>query len=235
MIWLLSFAAFASAFIGGLFTLRFKDKLHLILGFSAGTLIGVVLFDLFPESVGLSGDAAAVGLYTAIGFCVYLILDRFFVLHVDPSDNEHSHRGVLGAGSLFVHSFIDGVALGIALQISALTTIAVAIAILTHRFSDGVNTVSLILKSGGNQKTSLLWLLGVSLSPVLGILTSFFLFQFEESSLSVILPFIAGIFLYLGASELLPESHHHHKTVWTTIATLFGIVLIYAIVQIAHV
>jgi ZIP family zinc transporter len=49
IIWI-SIAALISTFLGGIFALRFKDKLHLILGFSAGAIIGVAFFDLLPES-----------------------------------------------------------------------------------------------------------------------------------------------------------------------------------------
>ncbi len=230
---LLGVVTFASAFIGGLFALRFKDKLHLILGFSAGTLIGVVLFDLIPEAIEISASVNGTLILVALGFAIYLILDRVLVLHFD-SDEDHSHRGVFGAGSILFHSFLDGVALGVALQVSALATTAVAIAVLTHRFSDGINTVSLLLKGGSDRNTALLWLFGVSISPVLGMGLSFII-TLPESILGKLLALFAGFFLYIGASELLPESHHRHPAVWTTVATIFGLCVIYLVVTIAHV
>jgi ZIP family zinc transporter len=230
----LSVAAFASAFLGGLFALRFKDKLHLVMGFSAGALIGVVLFDLLPEAIEMSGEVHFVTMIAALGFAVYLILDRLLVLHFDTGEEAHPNRGRLGAGSVFVHSFLDGAALGVALQVSVLATAAVAIAVFTHRFSDGINTVSLILKSTASRKEAMNWLWGVSLAPVLGIFAGR-LVTLPESILGIALSVFAGFFFYIGASELLPESHHHHRTVWTTLATLGGMALLYIIVSVAHV
>lgn len=232
MIFILSIATFAAAFIGGLFALRFKDKLHLILGFSAGSLIGVVLFDLVPEAIELSQDIDKVMLLVTLGFSLYLILDRTMVLHFDGDEEGHSHRGRFGAGGVLLHSFLDGAALGVALQVSTLATIAVAIAVLTHRFSDGINTVSLLLKGGSGRSEAVRWLLGVSISPVLGIGASFF-FSLPESILGVLLSLFAGFFLYIGVGELLPESHHRHPTYLTTLSTILGILVLFVVVRVA--
>lgn len=234
MMWLLAFLTFISAFVGGLFALRFKDKLHLVMGFSAGTLIGVVLLDLLPEAAEMIGEVSEATLIAILGFAGYLVLDRLLVLHLDAGEEEHPHRGRLGAGSVFFHSFLDGAALGVALQVSALATTAIAIAVLTHRFSDGINTVSLVLKSSASRKEALGWLTGVSLSPVIGIIIGNRL-PLPESLLGLALSVFAGFFLYIGASELLPESHHRHKTFWTTAATIIGMTLIFIVVQIAHI
>ena len=87
IIWI-SIAALISTFLGGMFALRFKDKLHLILGFSAGAIIGVAFFDLLPEAIGLGGknyDVAFITSITALGFVIYMILDRFLCCDVSKS------------------------------------------------------------------------------------------------------------------------------------------------------
>src|ERR1035437_3476532 len=140
VIWI-SVAALISTLLGGMFALRFKDKLHLILGFSAGAVIGVAFFDLLPEAISLGSKNYAVSFITsivALGFIVYTILDRFIFLHLH-SEDEHEHgaeilkrvnkRGVLGAGSLSLHSFLDGMAIGLAFKVSATVGAIVAIAV----------------------------------------------------------------------------------------------------------
>lgn len=149
MLVLIAFAALISTLIGGLFALALKDRLHLILGFSAGAIIGVTFFDLLPEALELGGDASHLLSLTALGFCLYLILDRFLFTN---NQIKHSHRGEAGALSLSIHSFLDGVGIGLAFKVSPEVGFIVTAAVLTHDFSDGINTVSMILKSGGARK-----------------------------------------------------------------------------------
>ncbi len=229
--------AFVATFCGGLLALLWRDKLHIIPGFSAGAVLGVAFFDLLPESIELVGTSHAVSValsLVAVGFCVYLVLDRLVVLHShhEETPHPHSHRGVLGAGSFSLHSFIDGVAIGLAFQVSLPVGFVVALAVLAHDFSDGINTVNVIMKNGGSRAQALRWLAFDALAPVLGIFAASF-FTLSESSLGLLLSVFSGFFLYIGASDLLPESHHHHPTIWTTIATLLGVGVIYLVITAA--
>lgn len=239
MIILIAIATFVSTLCGGLLALRFKDKLHLILGFSAGAVIGVALFDLLPESISLGSQfykIATVTSFTAAGFLIYLILDRVVFLHGHSSTSEHEahmERGILGAASLSIHSFLDGVAIGLAFQVSTAIGGIVAIAVLVHDFSDGINTVNLILKNQGQQKFALKWLLVDALAPVLGATSTLF-FSLPEMTLSVVLAGFAGFFLYIGASDLIPESHHAHPKFLTTAMTLLGAGVLFAAIRLAN-
>ena len=152
----IAIASFVSTFIGGLLTLRFKDKLHLILGFSAGAIIGVAFFDLLPEAIELASsnyEISSITACVALGFVVFMIIDRFIAPHNhnDEHCENENHRGRLGAGSLSAHSLLDGIAVGLAFQVSSAVGIVIAIAVLMHNFSDGINTVGFILKNGGNK------------------------------------------------------------------------------------
>ncbi len=228
MIILISIAAFIFTILGGLFALRFKDKLHLILGFSAGAVIGVAFFDLLPESIELAGGNEKIITVVAIGFVLYLILDRFIIQH------SHDSRGAIGASSLAIHSFLDGVGIGLAFQVSNAVGLVVTTAVLVHDFSDGINTVNMILKNDGEKRKAIKWLIIDAIAPVIGI-ASTMLFTLSESSLGIVLALFTGFFLYIGASDLLPESHHNHPTIWTTILTIAGMVVIYIAITLAHV
>jgi ZIP family zinc transporter len=246
-------AAFVSTLVGGLVALKLRDQLHLILGFSAGAVIGVAFFDLLPESIELGEKYFAHGTVTgvvALGFLVYLILDRLVLLHAhahsDDQDHERTHerssaaapsrhvqRGILGAGSLSIHSFLDGVAIGLAFQVSAAIGVIVAVAVLVHDFSDGINTVSLILKNTGEKKRALHWLIVDAVAPVVGA-ASTLLFRLPEEGLSIVLAVFSGFFLYIGASDLIPESHHAHPKFLTTVMTLLGAAVLYAAIVAVH-
>jgi ZIP family zinc transporter len=251
MVILISLAAFVSTLIGGLIALRFKDKLHLILGFSAGAVIGVAFFDLIPEAIELGSDfyeTSTIMTAVAIGFLFYLILDRLIFLHGHKHENEHQNfdehkilteskeggtlkRGILGAGSLVVHSFLDGVAIGLAFQVSVAIGAIVAVAVLVHDFSDGINTVNMILKNHGQSKQAFRWLVASAVAPVLGAVSTMF-FQLPEKSLSIVLALFSGFFLYIGASDLIPESHHAHPKFLTTIMTILGVAVLYIAISL---
>lgn len=243
IIWI-SIATLVSTFLGGMFALRFKDKLHLILGFSAGAILGVAFFDLLPEAINLgsaSYDVSYITSVMALGFIIYTILDRFIFFHSHGEDDhcqkieQHANkRGILGAGSLSVHSFFDGAAIGLAFQVSSAVGAIVTVAVLVHDFSDGINTVNMILKNSGTRAQAFKWLLVDAIAPVLGVISTLF-FSVPESTLGIILAIFSGFFLYIGASDLLPESHHNHPTAWTTFATVLGILVLYGAIKLAGV
>ena len=240
MVILITIATFFSTLLGGLFALHLKDKLHLILGFSAGAILGVAFFDLLPEALSLTGkvySASTVLVVVMIGFTTYLVLDRMVLLH-NHGDDEHDHgavrRGNAGAGSLSFHSFLDGVGIGLAFQVSPSVGAVVAAAVLTHDFSDGINTINLVLKNKGERGKAFRWLLVDATAPVIGVLSTLF-FVLPEGQLGLLLALFAGFFLYIGASDLIPESYHTHRKHWTTIMTVVGIGTLYLIIRLASI
>ncbi len=227
-------AAFLSTLTGGLLALRLRDKLHLILGFSAGAVIGVAFFDLLPEAIdfsahaGASADAGTLLTWTAIGFLAYLILDRSLLLHGRPVTT----RGAVGAGILCIHSLLDGIAIGLAFQASRPVGVVVAIAVLTHDFSDGVNTMNIVIKNRGERRSALRWLIADALAPSLGI-ASTLAFVLPAPMLGYVLALFAGFFLFIGASDLIPESFHAHPKFLTTAMTVAGAAVLYLAVSLA--
>jgi ZIP family zinc transporter len=217
-------AAFSSTLLGGLLALQLRDKLHLILGFSAGAVIGVAFFDLLPEAVNFGEkfhSPSVILACTALGFLSYLVLDRLLLFHGDAAP-----RGPVAAAVLCVHSLLDGVAIGLAFQTSHEVGLVVAIAVLTHDFSDGINTMNIVLKNGGDRSAAVRWLLVDALAPVAGVAATFF-FTLPGEGFGTALALFAGFFLYLGASDLIPESYHAHPKFLTTAMTLAGAAVLY--------
>lgn len=243
-------AAFCATCAGGLFALRLKDKLHLVLGFSAGAVVAVSLFDLLPEALELGGPAhkpAELLAWLMLSFMAYLVLDRVKLLHRDGTGHEHApghehgpahehahgnHKAMLGGGTFSAHSFLDGVAIGVAFQASVAVGAIVTIAVLTHDFSDGINTVNVVLKNGGSRTLALRWLLLDAIAPALGVLSTLF-FTIPQNFMGIALAVFSGFFLYIGASDLIPESHHAHPKFFTTLMTIFGALVIYVSVLLA--
>lgn len=232
-----SIGTFIATLLGGLFALYQQDRLHLIMGFSAGALIGVAFFDLMPEALDLATAALGkqlVATAVAVGFVAYMFLDRTITPHGDkgPRTEKLWRRGALGAGSLSVHSFLDGFAIGLAFKVSAAVGAIVSAAVLAHDFSDGINTVGIILRNKGNNRSAFSWLLIDAAAPVVGAASTVIL-HFRQDALGLCLALFAGVFLYIGASDLLPESYHDHPTTGTTTMTMLGVLTVYAAVRLA--
>lgn len=235
----LSAATFVMTLLGGLLALKLQDRLHLILGFSAGAVIGVAFFDLIPEAASLVGSGSAntfVFVLVAIGFVGYMILDRTVAPHGHKGERTERlwQSGALGAASLSLHSYLDGFAIGLAFQVSAAVGLIVAAAVLAHDFSDGINTVGVVLNRHGGSRAALSWLIVDAAAPVVGAASTLIL-KFQEQVLGYCLALFAGFFIYISASDLLPESYHDHPTIWTTALTILGMATVYIAVNLAQI
>jgi ZIP family zinc transporter len=234
MLVLFTVSAFAATLLGGFFALRLKDRLHLILGFSAGAVLGVAFFDLMPEAFELASpyvDAGTLCAIVAVGFLIYMLLERYVALHShsDHEEHTHTHGGFLGAATLCAHSFLDGVGMGLAFKVSPEIGVVVALAVLAHDFSDGINTVSMVHRTGQG-RSAWRWVMADALAPVCGVIATLF-FSVSSQTLGMLLALFSGFFLYIGAADLLPESHHRHPVLWTTLSTAAGLGLLYVAVH----
>jgi len=232
---IITLATIAVKALGGLLGVRLKDHLHLILGFSAGTIFGVSIFDLLPEALDLTHNyylTDTVTILIAAGFSLYMLLDRLFSLHVHDKCDNPKHGGNLGAFALTVHSFLDGFGIGMAFKVSPTVGWIVAIAVLSHGFWDGINTVNMVLKTDGKRIAAIRWLVAASLAPAAGVALTFFL-TISAPALGLILAIFVGLFLYIGASDLIPESHHKHPTFYTSFMTIVGMAVIFFAGQLA--
>lgn len=238
MVIILSLLTFISTFLGGLAGLRYKDKLHLILGFTAGVLLGVVSFDIFPEMIELRDKTGTelvwvMGALVA-GFLIFHVLEKLLIIHhaQEGEYGKHKHPtvGVFSALALSGHSFLDGVGIGLGFQVSSVMGLLVAVAVISHDFSDGLNTVSLMLAHKNTTEKAKKMLLIDAIAPVLGA-TSTLAFTVPEKLLVLYLGFFAGFLLYIGASDILPEAHAQHSSRWTILMTLTGVLFIFLITR----
>jgi ZIP family zinc transporter len=208
---------------GGLLALRLAERLPLVLGFSAGAVIGVAFFDLAPEAIAAGRgiyDARSLLAVAAAGFFLYVVIDRLVARH-DCEGEPNMTRGLIGAASFSAHSVLDGFAMGIALQAGSQVGLIVATAVLAHDFADGLNTVNVVSKNGGGRGRALRWLAMDAAAPLLGAALSL-LVRPRPDLLALLLALFCGFFLHIGASGLLPESHRARPRLSTTLATLAG-------------
>ena len=226
---------------GGAIALRARDRLHLVLGLSAGLLLGLVAFDLLPEVFEMSSSnllgAPAVSVAIVGGFLLLHVYERFFGSH-EPAESDYGHdhkhsanlAGSVGALAMGIHVFLDGLALGVAFAIDEKLGIAVFVALLVHAFSDGLNTVSLLIKSGKWSRKAI-WLLGVdSVARISGAAIGASI-TISSNLTAIYLAAFSGILIYLATSHILPEAHARHESRWTLISTLAGVAIMWALVS----
>jgi ZIP family zinc transporter len=131
------------------------------------------------------------------------------------------------------HVFLDGLALGVAFKVSSDLGIAVFIALLVHAFSDGLNTVSFLIKSGKWGRKGI-WLLGVdAIARVSGAALGTTL-ALSNNVIAIYLAVFAGIVIYLATSHILPEAHSRHSSKLTILATIFGVLVMWGLVSYLH-
>ena len=229
-----------STFVGGYLAHRSRDRLHLVLGLAAGLLLGLVAFDLMPEvfrlNIATIGNVPTVSIAFVAGFFALHFTEQFFASH-EPSESDYGHEhnhasniaGTLGGIAMGGHVFLDGVALGVAFQVSHGLGLAVFIAILAHAFSDGLNTVSFLIKSGHWKKRAL-WLLGLdALMRITGATLGAHI-TLSQPLLGIYLAVFSGFVIYLATSHILPEAHSRHPSKLTMLATLVGVVVMWLVV-----
>ena len=226
---------------GGLTALRSRDRFHLVLGLSAGLLLGLVAFDLIPEFSKNSsltiGNIPAVYLAFVIGFLALHFSEQFAGSH-EPADSdfehEHSHygniAGSLGAFAMAIHVFLDGIALGVAFKVSHKLGYAVFIALMVHAFSDGLNTVAMLIKTSKWTKSASALLLVDAVARIGGASIGSYV-AFSENWIALYLALFAGFLIYIATSHILPEAHSRHPSRFTMAATLFGVVAMWVVIS----
>lgn len=227
---LIGLATGGATLAGGNLVLRFSSALDLILGFSAGTLIGVAMFDLLPEGLDLAGTPSALRITTAVaaGFLLYFAADRGSRILWNVRGHQH-----FAPASLTLHSLLDGLGIGLAFHVSLAAGVIVAIGVLAHDFLDGANTVAVTLSNGSATRKARLWLTADAAAPLAGILLAG-AFVIPAFSLAMLLGVFAGFFLYIGASDLLPRSQAQRPHLSTVGATATGVALIYLVISLAE-
>jgi len=228
-----------STALGGIVALRARDRMHLVLGLSAGVLLGLVAFDLLPEVFRLWSTTP--GADQKVPWTMVAFVGGFLILHVieraagvhEPADHDygdHAHdlAGSLGALGLIGHSLIDGLAIGLAFHVNTSVGWTVGIAVLAHDFADGLNTVTLMRRAGHDRRRAVLALGLDAIAPVIGVLIAFVLSP-SDQFLALYLSAFAGLLTYLATADILPEAHAHHPSRITLLTTVFGVAAMYVI------
>ena len=206
--------------LSGMFTLSLREKtLHSILffliAFSAGTILGAALFDLLPEAVELV-DESVVFIYIASGYVIFFVLERFIYWYhghghaedIESMEDERTmtkdfaYLNLLGDG---IHNFIDGMIIAASFTVGIHVGIATTIAVIFHELPQEMGDYGILIYAGFDKTRALILNFAASLSVVLGGLFAVFYLEAVDALSGFLIAFSAGAFLYLAASELIPE------------------------------
>lgn len=200
-------ATFGSTLAGGAAAIRWPARIELLMALAGGVVLGAAAFDLLPEAIEQAHQAgvpqavpAAVAL---VGYLGFRVLER--VLHRRDHRHEPGRMGTAGAAGFTLHSFFDGLAIGLGFQLGDGVGIIVALAVIGHDFSDGLNTVSYLVAHGHGPDRQWRWLLANAAAPPAGAATAL-LVPVPDAVFPVALGFFAGVFVYAATANLLPRA-----------------------------
>lgn len=210
------------SFIGGLFLLQSKRRrklaLLLTLPFGAGALLAASFFDLLPESFEL-GDPATMLIWTLIGFIVSFVLERsasWFHHHHDHQElvKNAGQRPLIIIGDI-LHNAIDGIAIGAAFAVSIPTGIITTIAVSAHEIPKELGTFAFLLSRGWKDTTVLIANLLTALATVAAAVIVYLLSLGEDLAIGPLLALTAGFFIYIAASDVIPDIHEQPRRIGT--------------------
>ncbi|MFH0731656.1 MAG: ZIP family metal transporter [Candidatus Omnitrophota bacterium] len=213
LIWILTATIIVSAIsLIGIFTFGMKKNsmekiLVLLIGFAAGGLIGGAFLHLLPEAIEECGSSTAF-LYTIIGFCLFFMLERYFHW-------RHCHEGVceihaftylslIGDG---FHNFMDGLVIAASFMTDFKLGIATTLAVVFHEIPQEMGDFGILVYGGFSKQKALLANFICALTAVLGAVIGYLLSSVIEGVTFYLLAITAGGFIYIAASDLIPELH----------------------------
>lgn len=218
----------------GVVTLALKEKLlkkvlFALVGFSAGALMGGAFFHLLPES--LEGAGANAPLFLLAGFCLFFVLEKvLYWRHChDGKCRVHAftYLNLVGDG---VHNFIDGLIIVASFSQSIPLGIATTFAVIMHEIPQELGEFGVLVYGGFSKMKALFYNFISALAAVLGAVVGFFLLAQMQVLAPLLLAFAAGGFIYIAASDLVPELHKEADVGKSLAAFAFfvaGILLMY--------
>jgi len=219
----------------GVVTLALKDKiltkiLLILIGLSAGALMGGAFLHLLPEAVEKS-SGLDVYLFVLVGFILFFLIEK--VLHW-----RHCHKGECDVHTFqymnlvgdSIHNFIDGLIMAASFVVSIPLGITTTIAIATHEIPQEIGDFGVLLYGGFSKKKAITLNFAIALTAVLGGIVGYFVSSLTENIVVFILPFAAGGFIYIAATDLVPEIRKEldmKKYMATLIVFICGILIMW--------
>ncbi len=208
---------------------RLKTFLIYFLSFSAGALLGDVFIHLLPEVVEVEGFTQSVSVNILIGILATFVIEKIIHWKHHQSHSGHMHKHPVTTMTLFgdgVHNFIDGLVIGASYFVSIPAGIATTFAVILHEIPQEMGNFGVLIHGGYTRSRALWFNFLSSLTAVAGTITVLALGSTSSSTIMALTSFAAGNFIYIAASDLIPELHKEvgfKKTVLQFVTMLMGI------------
>lgn len=210
MILLVVVTSLANILGGVLITLKkswSRNALNAFMALGAGFLLAIALLDLLPESLKVSSTNAY---YVLAGFLAVHLFQHVISTHFhfgEETHHGHQHGSRIGIMiGMLTHTFFDGVAIASGFEVNVSLGALVFLAVLLHKIPDGITIASITLASNGSRRKALFAAIYLGISTLLGGIAVLLLGEAvnSETLVGIALAFSAGVFLYVGATDLLP-------------------------------
>jgi len=216
-----------------------NNILFILIGFATGGLLGGAFFHLLPEALEKSSNVTLTFLYSILGFIIFFILERYIHwrhCHEEGKCDVHavSYLSLIGDG---VHNLIDGMIIATSFQVNISFGLTTTLAIILHEIPQEIGDFGVLVYGGFSKLKALFYNFLSALTAIIGVFIGYFLTTSIENFSSVLLPIAAGGFIYIAASDLVPELHKEpnlKKSTLAIITFIFGIILMYAL-KLIHV
>lgn len=235
----------------GILPILFKwvnlDRILLMLvSLSAGSLLGGAFFHILPE-VAEEGFGISISISVIGGMLLFFVMERFIHwrhCHHTVHDEHPHHLAIMNLVGDGVHNFLDGVIVAASYLASVPAGIATTVAVVLHEVPQEIGDFGVLIYSGISRWKALAYNFLSALLAVIGAIIGLIIGTKSEAFVSIILPFAAGGFIYIAASDLIPELHKECKcddttcstqnrflkdSLWYFLAMLVGIGLMYGL------
>lgn len=206
---------------------RLKGALLFLVSFAAGALLGDAFIHLLPEAVEEFGFGMEISLYLILGILVFFIFEKF--IHWNhchmPTTSKHVHSfGVMNLIGDVLHNFIDGLIIGASYLVNLEVGIATTLAVILHEIPQEIGDFGVLIHSGFTISKALLFNFLSALTAVIGTIISLYFGSYFGNYNLFLLPLTVGGFIYIAASDLIPELHKE-VNITKSLMQLFGIVI----------
>ncbi len=176
-----------------------------LVGFASGSLIGAVFFNLIPEAVE-TGET--IWLYIVAGIVFFFIMEKFLYWRHCHDENCQVHSfaylNLIGDG---IHNFVDGGLIAASFLISTSLGFTTSLAVVLHEIPQELGDFGVLLYGGFERKKALVYNFMSAVTAIIGALITYFLASQVQGLAQLLVPFAAGGFIYIAATDLMPELH----------------------------
>ena len=221
-----SLISFVGVIFIGLKESLLRRVVMVLVGFASGTLLGGAFFDLLPEAVNMINPPITIFYFVTLGIIVFFCIEKFlYWRHCHEEEcqvHTFAYISLVGDG---VHNFIDGMIIAatfvLGFELGFITTLAV----ISHEIPQEIGDFGVLIYSGLGKRKALTYNFISALTAILGAIVTYYV-VYLRSNYALLVPFAAGGFIYIAATDLMPELHkksHAGESIIQLLSILFGL------------